>query len=244
MTRRAVPISIKILSTLAAAGVVALSVLTARAAEQKTTRESPLAERGIETLLALKDGKTDEKRTPAQEIELRRKAVLEAIKLSLREIEGLEGKLETLPLPQRAEAELKEAALTTEKRNRSPEEVMRDAHLDSLKSARVLYEAASDTAQKARSLDEIKTIAREIQTYRKAAYNDKLQGIIDFILLSQTRHLIEVTSARWEKIAGDLEKLTRLVAANRERLERDMARARSHIGEARELSERAAELIL
>lgn len=166
----------------------------------------------------------------AREIAARKKIVAEALALSLKEVESLKNGLLKLP---RFEEGTREYFLTTEFLIKIVE--YSDYYAD---KATALKNAAN------LKIDEVKSMAKDIITYRDTVYNPDLKKIVDFILVFYNQDAIATTNSRLEKINADIRKLEKLNLLKADLFKANLEKSAELIREALSLQAQAKALIL
>lgn len=93
------------------------------------------------------------------------------------------------------------------------------------------------------NIEEIQDIAREIRAYRDSEYNTKLANALDVIFTLETLRLINTAENRWNRINTDIQRLERNRVIQRGLFNNEMMRARQMIDGAEALSSQAIDLI-
>lgn len=92
------------------------------------------------------------------------------------------------------------------------------------------------------SLEEVKTIAKDLKDWRETVYTPELKVVGNMILIFQTDDVRRIVQARNEKIASDIKKLDRQKLVNTDTLKKYLAQADKSIKNATALNAKAKEL--
>jgi hypothetical protein len=181
----------------------------------------------VDALLEIKDDSAlSETERGLKEIDARKKVIVEAVRLSVAEINGLK---ENLSKNKPAEAELKLKAAS---------------FFSYLDEAAAYFESAGIKAGELTDLEEIKALANELKDYRENNYNPRLQKIVDFFLWLQIDNLISAAETRWQKINLEIKKFEKYELIDPGVFSADMENAQKYLAGAKEISQEAGKMII
>lgn len=92
------------------------------------------------------------------------------------------------------------------------------------------------------TLEEVKTIAKDLKDWRESVYSPELKTAGNMILIYQTEDVRRIVQARNEKINNDIKKLDRQKLVNTETLKKYLAQADKSIKNATALNTKAKDL--
>ncbi|HBI25212.1 MAG: hypothetical protein UT41_C0003G0095 [Candidatus Wolfebacteria bacterium GW2011_GWC2_39_22] len=92
------------------------------------------------------------------------------------------------------------------------------------------------------SLEDIKTIAKDLKEWREAVYAPELKEIGNLILVFQTKTIYDVVQLRSIKISSDLKKLDKQNLVNTDTLKKYLTQADKSIKNAKTLTDKATDL--
>ena len=181
----------------------------------------------VDALLEIKDDSAlSEAERGLKEIDARKKVIVEAVRLSVAEINGLK---ENLSKNKPAEAKLKLKAAS---------------FFSYLDEAAAYFESAGIKAGGLTDLEKIKTLAGELKDYRENNYNPRLQKIVDFFLWLQIDNLISAAETRWQKINLEIKKFEKYELIDPGAFSADMENAQKYLAGAKEISREAGKMII
>jgi hypothetical protein len=92
------------------------------------------------------------------------------------------------------------------------------------------------------SLDEVKSIAKDLKDWRESTYTPELKEVGNLILIFQTENVRSIVEVRDVKISNDLKKLDRQKLINTDTLKKYLSQAETSIKNAKALNNKAKDL--
>jgi len=150
-----------------------------------------------------------------------------ALTTSLKIVDNLKTRLNKLDFPEK-----------------SQEQKLKNTYLNNLEDYAAAYNSAAAKLAKAKNLDELKTIAKEVKDYRDQTYAPGAEKIIEFVLVFYNEEVIKIANSRQEKIQADLQKLEKLGLLEKNQFADQLKKTSDLLNEATTLQRQAKELIL
>ena len=185
----------------------------------KNAREAVMV--SIEKLEELKGSSLRPVEKLRKEIDLKREALTNIVRLSRLETETIKAKLDAL------EADPPFAALKKEL-------------VDKIKNYLNYFTGLEEVLKSTNNLDGIQSVAGQLKDWRKFTYDPEITKAVDFILVFQNREVLDTGGERLEKISGDLK---RKAATAKSLWQPVVAKAATNLNVARELNARAFALL-
>jgi len=176
----------------------------------------------------------DEKLSPVEKTELginaRRGIVLDALTLSLNEVNSIKGNLVKLP-------EFEEV---------SREKEVQDKFFLEIEDFKKHYSEKFDevTNNTNPTLDEIRATAQELIDYRETVYNPAVKKIVDFTLFFYNKEVITAVNSYLERISADIKKFENVNILKTDLFKAELDQVAILIQSATDLQKTAGELIL
>ena len=162
--------------------------------------------------------------TPELTIEQRKDILAEIITASQSEVKNLQEKLTILDLDE-------------------DWSLARKQFLTRLATSSAYYSSLEDRlTRETVTLDEVKSIAKELRDWRETVYTPELKVAGNMLLIYQTDDVRRIVQARNEKIANDIKKLDRQKLVNTDTLKKYLGQADKSIKNAAVLNTKAKEL--
>lgn len=176
----------------------------------------------IDTVLA-----KDTSNLPAVlDLETRKKILNKVFETTQSEINGLEKKLNDLNLSDNLEK-------------------INESFLNDLSGFKSYNKSLSEKANSDEiSLEEIKSMAKEIKDWRETTYTPKLKEITNMTFIFDEENLLKIAQERIEKISGDIKKLSRQNYINTEKLKTLLSKAEKALQAAKDNQNEAKNLFL
>ncbi len=166
-----------------------LPLLNLKAAEATTTEPVKSIGDLLNELVTLKDnGDLSKTKKAAQEIEVRKEALIKILAFSNNELSDLQHKLESLDLD-------------------ATHNDIRTNFLDLIGTYNDYHSFLQEAIAHAATLNEIKEVARTYKTWRDHNYAPVVQTIMNFIIIVNEKSLLVTANSRLEKIIADITKL-------------------------------------
>jgi len=174
---------------LALCGTWGITTLYTQAASSPVEKTVETVKEQIDTLISAKDEKKESEDT----LELRVEILTKALDISLEEAKDLKSKLSEIKEDDEKKVEWIKNSITK-----------LDEIIAYYESQRKIVEKNEFT-----SIEDIKTLANEIKTWREEKSKETIELIHEFFLLKEQKSAIDIAEARYAKIKTDIEKLER-----------------------------------
>lgn len=120
---------------------------------------------------------------------------------------------------------------------------MRDQLLKELDNQTSYYESLNNRLESNITLPKIKELAMQFKDWRQVVYHPHLQKIINFILISDARDILQVAESRYKNISIELKKVGSTTVIKNSPLFSLLEKAEQSLEEAKEL-QKATELVI
>lgn len=177
----------------------------------------------LNQLVTAKDDATaGDQLTPEEDLAFRKKVVNDALTLSLKEIEDIRAKLDSLKFSEK-----------------SAENAMKKQFIGDLGEFEAYYRDLQGKLDKETDVEKIKDIARGAKAYREETYSPVISKALEFILSFQTDKLVASADVRYGKIETDIKKLEKADFIEPGYFDRQMSESKKLISDARGLVDKA-----
>lgn len=124
---------------------------------------------------------------------------------------------------------------------------IKNSLLDTLSGFQDYYQKDEDKINDTDSpitLDEIKTLAKDLKDWRENTYSPELDKITNMILIFKTDDFLNITQSRFDKISSDVKKLDKQKLIKTDSLKSYLKQADSHLKNIKTLNDTAKKLFL
>lgn len=164
--------------------------------------------------------------TPEEDLAFRKKVVNNALILSLKEIEDIRAKFDTLKFS-----------------DKSVENSIKKQYVGDLGQFEAYYRNLQGKLDKESDVEKIKDAAREAKIYREETYSPVISKALEFILTFQTDKLVSSADIRYGKIETDIKKLERANFIEPGFFGHQMSESKKMISDARDLVDKSKAVV-
>jgi len=164
--------------------------------------------------------------SPEEDLAFRKKVVNNALILSLKEIEDMRAKFDTLKFS-----------------DKSTELSLKKQYVADLGEFEAYYRDLQGKLDKENDVEKIKDAAREAKIYREETYSPVISKALEFILTFQTDKLVSSADIRYGKIENDIKKLERANFIEPGFFGHQMSESKKLISDARNLVDRSKMIV-